>query len=144
MVKLNKLWFAAAEELSAKKIELLDEKYALEERIKGLILDGDTKDEKIARLENDALLKDKKVAGLENSALLKDQKVARLKADILLKDGQIAHLKQNLLLDNDNFQKHESAFSLEDKRLLYQKGKIPELKFGEKPMQGIQLKGLEA
>ena len=85
-----------------------------------------------------------RLAGLENSALLKDQKVARLEADILLKDGEIAHLKQNILLDNDNFQEQESALLLEDERLLCQEGKIPELKFGERPTRGIQLKGLEA
>lgn len=65
---------AAAEELLARKIELLDEKYALEERIDAPLLDGDTKDEKAAQLVNDALLKGEKIAGLENVALLKDQK----------------------------------------------------------------------
>lgn len=76
--------------------------------------------------------------------MLKDQKVARLEADILLKDWKIAHLKQKILLDNDNFQEQESALSLEDERLLCQERKIPELKFGERPTQGIELKSLEA
>ena len=148
---------AAAEELLARKIELLDEKYALEERIEGLVLDGDTKDEKIARLENDALLKDKKVAGLEldislkdkivagleNGALLKDQKVALLEADILLKDGEIAHLKQNTLFKYDKIQGQELALSLMDERLLSQEGKIREMKFGERPKRGIKINGLE-
>ena len=53
---------AAAVELLARKIELLDGKYALEERVEGLLLE-------LAPLENDALLKDEKVARLENDIL---------------------------------------------------------------------------
>lgn len=136
---------AAAEELLARKIELLDEKYALEERIDGLVLDGDRKDEKIARLENDALLKDRKVTELGNGDLLKDQKVSRLESDILLKNREIAHLKNNILFEHGTIHRQEIAFSRKDVRLLSLVTKFLELEFEERPARGIiRLKVLEA
>lgn len=133
---------AAAQELLASKIELLDEKYALEERIDGLLLDGDTKDKKVAQLGNDALLKDKKVAGLENDALLKDQEVARLKSDILLKDEEIAHLKQDKSSTDDIISRQDYALSIRDDRLLSLEGKRRELQFEERLTQNMKLNTL--
>lgn len=128
---------------AAAKIELLDEKYALEKIIDGPLLDGDTKDEKVARLENDALLKDEKVAGLENIALLKGQKVARLEYDILLKDREIAHLKQDNSLMDDRIRRQGHAILLKDQRLLSLEKRILQLEFEEKLTQNIELKDLE-
>lgn len=107
---------AAAEELLARKIELLDEKYALEERIEGLLLDADKKDEKIDRLENDALLKDQKVARLEIDIMSKDQKVAELQ-DSCLKDEKVAHLKLDNSLMDDRIRKQGRDIFLKDECL---------------------------
>lgn len=49
---------AAAEELLARKIELLDEKYALEEKVEALRLDVNLKDEKVTQLEHEIMLRD--------------------------------------------------------------------------------------
>lgn len=116
---------AAAEELLARKIELLDEKYALEERIDGLLLDGDTKDEKVARLENEALLKGQNVAGLES--------------DILLKDEEIAHLKQDNSLMDDRIRRQGHAILLKDQHLLSLEKKIRKLEL----TQNVELKEWE-
>ncbi|MCJ1347402.1 hypothetical protein MMC31_005627 [Peltigera leucophlebia] len=46
-------------------IELLSEKYALEDKLEGLLFDMDLKDEKILQLENATLLKDEKITQQE-------------------------------------------------------------------------------
>lgn len=73
----------AAEELLARNIELLKDKYALEEKVEGLLLDVDIKDEEVTRLENDILPKDEKIAQLE------DRKVAQLEQDNILKHNKL-------------------------------------------------------
>lgn len=132
---------AAAEELLARKIELLDEKYALEERIDALLLDGDTKDEKAAQLENDALLKGEKIAGLEKVALLRDQKVARLEFYILLKNEKIAQLEQDKKFVHDRIRRQGQAILLKDQQLLSLGEKILELEFKEKDLVDFITRG---
>lgn len=79
----------AAEELIARNIELLKGKYALEEKVEGLLLDVDLKDEEVTRLENDILPKDEKIAQLEYDILSKDRKVAQLEQDNILKHNKL-------------------------------------------------------
>ena len=133
---------AAAEELLARKIELLEEKYTLEEKLEGLLLDLDSKDEKVARLENDTFLKDKKVAWLENDILSKNEKVARLENDILSKDKKVARLEQDSILKDNKIGYLERDILLKDKRLLFNEKKLVELE--ETPMQKIGLRNSEA
>lgn len=70
---------AAAEELLAGKIELMDEKYALEEKLEGLFLDVDLKVEKITQLEQALLLK-------EEHLLSKEKRIAELEGRIMRRD----------------------------------------------------------
>ena len=70
---------AAAEELLAGKIELMDEKYALEEKLEGLFLDVDLKVEKITQLEQALLLK-------EEHLLSKEKRIAELEGKIMRRD----------------------------------------------------------
>ena len=135
---------AAAEELLARKIELLDEKYALEEKVENLLLDFDTNNEKLIRLENDALLKDEKLARLENyvlvkenDAFLKDEKVARLEKEALWKDKKFALLETDALLKD----KKVTRLEAKNKRLLVFETKF--LKLGEEIMQNAKLKSME-
>ena len=159
----------AADELLTRKIELLSEKYALEEKLEGLLLDGGLKDEKyaqlenvallkdekIARLENDILTKDKKAAQLENDIVSKDEKVTRLKNDILSKDEKVSRLEQDVLwmqkevtqleqeivLKLDKIGILERDVLLKDEHLLSKKKRIHELE--GRSTQKVELKGLE-
>lgn len=159
----------AADELLARKIELLSEKYALEEKLESLLLDGGLKDEKcaqlenatllkdekIARLENDILTKDKRVAQLENDSVSKDEKVTCLKNDILSKDEKVSrleqdvfsmheevtHLEQEIVLKDDKIGILERDVLLKNEHLLSKKKRIHEL--GGRSMQKVRLKGLE-
>lgn len=63
---------AVKEDLLARNADLLDEKYALEEKIEGLLLDMDLKDGKVTQLEFDILLREEKIGRLEQVILLKD------------------------------------------------------------------------
>ena len=104
----------AADELLTGKIELLSEKYALEEKLEGLLLDMDLKDEKLAELENAALLKDKKVTQLENDISSKEEKVTQLEQDILLKHDRIGILERDILLKDEHLlSKNERILGLE-------------------------------
>lgn len=79
---------AAAEELLAKKIELMDEKYALEDRVEGLLLEIDLKDEMARQLQHDISTKDQRIKILEGDPLnggrrlLNEQKITELKDEI--------------------------------------------------------------
>lgn len=102
---------AAADELLTSKIELLDEKYALQEKLEELHLDADLKDEKIAqlvkatasmdkkitRLKNDILSKDGKVVQLENDIVLQGEIVIRLENEILTKDAKVTRLEEDIV-----------------------------------------------
>lgn len=79
----------AAEELLARKIELLDEKYALEEKLEGLLLVVDSKDEKITRQEHEILSRNEKIGRLEHDILLKDRR-------LLLKEKKISELENKI------------------------------------------------
>ena len=126
---------AAAEELLARNIELLEGKYALEERVEGLLLDVDSKDEEVTRLENDTLLKDKRVAWLANDILSKDEKISQLENDILSKDRKVARLEHDNTLKYNKISDLEHDILSRDKRLLSNEKEI---------MQKIELNGLEA
>lgn len=146
---------AAADELLTSKIELLNEKYALEEKLKELLLNVNLKDEevaqllkatvlmdeKIVRLENDILSKDGEVVRLENDTVLKDEMVIRLENEILSKDEKFTRLEQDILwlqeeadrLEQDVMLRHdknvtlERDLSLKDKLLLSKTERITEL-----------------
>ena len=60
---------AAAEELLARRIELMDEKYALEDRVEGLLLESNLKDETIRQLEHDVTTKEQRISILEYDIL---------------------------------------------------------------------------
>lgn len=60
---------AAAEELLAKKIELMDEKYALEDRVEGLLMEIDLKGETVRQLQHDISTKDQRIKILEGDPL---------------------------------------------------------------------------
>lgn len=87
----------AADELLTRKIELLSEKYALEDKLEGLLLDMDLKDEKILQLENATLLKDEKITQQEKDILSKDEKVARLENVTVFKDEKVTGLENDIL-----------------------------------------------
>ena len=95
---------AAVEELAAKRIELLDEKYALEDKVEGLLLEIDLKNETNRQLEHDISTKDQKISILEHEIsngsrlLLNKQKVTELENELALlyevidlKDDAIIH-----------------------------------------------------
>ncbi|MCJ1344801.1 hypothetical protein MMC31_003004, partial [Peltigera leucophlebia] len=130
----------AADELLTRKIELLSEKYALEEKLEGLLLDMDLKDEKLAELENAALLKDKKVTQLENAALLKDKKVTQLENDISSKDEKVTQLEQDILLKLDRIGILERDIFLKNEHLFSKNERIPGLESSS--VQKAELKGL--
>lgn len=160
---------AAADELLTSKIELLDEKYALEEKLEELLLDADLKDEKVAqlvkdtvsmdkkltRLENDILSKDEKVVQLENDTVLKDAIVIRLENEILSKDAKVTRLERDIVwmqeeatqLEHDVKLKHdkmgilERDLSLKDKHLVSKTKRITELE--GRSMQEVKLNGFE-
>lgn len=73
---------AAAEELLARKIELLDEKYALEEKLEGLLLEVDLKDKRVSVLEDHISSRDKRVSQLELGISSKDERIVKLEHDI--------------------------------------------------------------
>lgn len=99
----------AADELLARMIELLGEKYTLEEKLDGLQLDVDLKDGKIAKLENSTLEKDEKIARLENEIVSKDEKIARRENDIVSKDEKANRLEQDAV-----FKDKEVALLMQD------------------------------
>ena len=121
----------AADELLTRKIELLSEKYALEEKLDGLQLDVDlrdgkiaeleiatsVKDEKIDRLEIEILSKDEKVAQLENDSGLKDERVTRLEQDTVLKDKKVASLKQDICYMREEATQLEQDIMMKDERI---------------------------
>lgn len=86
---------AAAEELFAKRIELLDEKYALEDKVEGLLLEIDLKDESVRKLEHDILTKDQAIGILEQNTLNDGLLLSNEeKIDLALLD-EYMHLKTN-------------------------------------------------
>ena len=120
-----------ADELLTKKIELLSEKYALEEKLDGLQLevnlrDGkiaelkiatSVKDEKIARLEIEIVSKDEKVAQLEKDSGLKDEKVTRLEQDTVFKNKKVASLKQDISWMREETTQLEQGIMMKDERI---------------------------
>lgn len=158
---------AVADELLASKIKLLDEKYALEDKIEELLLDADLKDEKVAqlveatvsmekitRLEKDILSKDGKVvelekdtvlkaivSRLENGILSKDAKVTRLEEDIMWKQEEATQLEQDVKMKHDKMSILERDLSLKDKHLVSKTKRIIELE--ARSMQNVELKPFE-
>lgn len=80
---------AAAEELLARKIELLDEKYALEEKLEGLLLEVDMKHQRISELEDCISSKDRKISQLKLGISSRNERVVKLEHDISLKDKSL-------------------------------------------------------
>lgn len=119
---------AAAEELLARKIELMDENYALEERVENLLLDVDLKDERISQLEVDILSRDKKVNQLEGDVLSWKERDSNLKDYISKRDKEVSQLKDNVLLRDGRIAKLENAISVKDECLLAKEKRIAELK----------------
>ncbi|MCJ1346301.1 hypothetical protein MMC31_004516 [Peltigera leucophlebia] len=80
----------AVEELVAKRIELMDEKYALEDKVEGLLLEIDMKDETVRQLEHDISTKYQKIGILEHDTLtggrllVKAQKITELEDELAL------------------------------------------------------------
>lgn len=160
---------AAADELLASKIKLLDEKYALEDKLEELLVDADLKDEKvdqlakatvsmeekITRLEKDILSKDGKVVELEKDTVLKDAIVSRLENEILSKDAKVTRLEEDIMwkqeeatqLEQDVKMKHDKMSILErdlllkDKQLVSKTKRIIELE--ARSMQKVKLNGFE-
>ncbi|MCJ1346152.1 hypothetical protein MMC31_004366, partial [Peltigera leucophlebia] len=80
----------AVEELVAKRIELMDEKYALEDKVEGLLLEIDLKVETVRQLEHDISTKDQRIGILERDTLnggrllLNEQKITELEDELAL------------------------------------------------------------
>ncbi|MCJ1345190.1 hypothetical protein MMC31_003396 [Peltigera leucophlebia] len=93
---------AAGEEFLARKIELLDEKYALEEKLEGLRLEMDLKDEKATQQEHDILSKTEEIGKLQLDILQKDERLLR-------KEKLITKLKNRVMpRDKAKNLKHDS------------------------------------
>ena len=88
---------AAVEELLAKRIELMDEKYALEDKVEGLLLEIDLKDETLRQLEHDISTKEQKISILEHDALNYDP----TKQNIIEWEDEIAQLDELIDLKDD-------------------------------------------
>ena len=131
----------AADELLTRKIELLSEKYALEEKLEGLLLDVELKDEKVARLENAAVLKDEKIARQEKDILSKDEKVTQLEQDNLWMHEKANQLEQDVMFSHERIGILERDILLKDEDLLSTKKRITQLE--GRSMQKVELKGLE-
>ena len=131
----------AADELLTRKIELLSGKYALEEKIDGLLLDVKLKDKTVARLENAAVLKDEKIARQEKDILSKNEKVAQLKQDNWWMHKKANQLEQDMMLKHEQIDILERDILLEDEDLLSTKKRITQLEGRFK--QKVELKGLE-
>lgn len=90
---------AAAEELLAKKIELMDEKYALEDKVEGLRLEIDLKDETIRQLHQEISIKDQRIGILEGDPFngspprLNEESITELK-EAIWRDGEVVDLKK--------------------------------------------------
>ncbi len=118
---------AAAEELLARKIELMDENYALEETVENLLLDADLKDERVSQLEGDILSRDKRVNQLEGDVLSRDKRVSNLNDYILKKDEEVSQLKDEVSLRDGRIATLENAISTKDEYLLAKEKRISEL-----------------
>lgn len=92
---------AAAEELLAKKIELMDEKYALEDRVEGLLMEIDLKGETVRQLQHDISTKDQRIKILEGDPLdggrllLKELRISQFE-DEITQAGQDIDLNKGL------------------------------------------------
>lgn len=118
---------AAAEELLARKIELMDENYALEETVENLLLDADLKDERVSQLEGDILSRDKRASQLEGDVLSRDKRVSNLNDYILKKDEEVSQLKDEVSLRDGRIATLENAISAKDEYLLAKEKRISEL-----------------
>lgn len=81
---------AAVEELVAQRIELMDEKFALEDRIEGFLLEIGLKNETVRQLEHEISTKNQRISLLEHDTLngsrlvLNDRKIIKLEDDLAL------------------------------------------------------------
>lgn len=95
---------AAAEELLARKIELLDEKYALEEMVEALRLDVNLKDEKVTQLEHEIMLRDGLLLSKENVITASEDKFTR-------REEIIGRLENDILLQNEHLLSQETRIT---------------------------------
>lgn len=95
---------AAAEELLARKIELLDEKYAHEEKVEALRLDVNLKDEKVTQLEHEIMLRDGLLLSKENLITESEDKITR-------REEIIGRLENDILLQNEHLLSQETRIT---------------------------------